>query len=147
MELATLLLERAKRAGTPCSILIFDLDYFKDVNDSYGHLAGDEVLRVMAIKIREIIRSYDVFGRYGGEEFVVLMDSANLEAATERAERIRAEVESLVIHYADVDIRITCSVGVAETPDGEEDVTRLLERADAALYQAKRDGRNLVRTA
>jgi diguanylate cyclase (GGDEF)-like protein len=147
MELATLLLERAKRAGTPCSILIFDLDYFKNVNDSYGHLAGDEVLRVMATKIREIIRSYDVFGRYGGEEFVVLMDSATLDAAAERAERIRAEVESLVIRYANVDIRITCSVGVAETPGGEEDVTRLLERADAALYRAKHDGRNLVRTA
>jgi diguanylate cyclase (GGDEF)-like protein len=101
----------------------------------------------MAIKIREIIRSYDVFGRYGGEEFVVLMDSATLASATERAERIRAEMESLVILYSGAEIRITCSVGVAETPDGSEDISRLLERADAALYQAKRDGRNLVRTA
>jgi diguanylate cyclase (GGDEF)-like protein len=147
MELATLLLDRAKRAGTPCSILIFDLDFFKDVNDTYGHFAGDEVLRVMAAKIRDIIRSYDVFGRYGGEEFVVLMDSATLDAAAERAERIRAEMESLVIPYSDAEIRITCSVGVAETPDGSEDVNHLLERADAALYQAKRDGRNLVRAA
>jgi diguanylate cyclase (GGDEF)-like protein len=147
MQLATLLLERAKRAGTPCSVLILDLDFFKNVNDTYGHIAGDEVLRTMATQIREIIRSYDVFGRYGGEEFVLLMDGAALNAAKGRAESIRERVESLIIRYADVDIRITCSVGVAETPDGSEDIVSLLERADSALYRAKNDGRNLVRTA
>jgi diguanylate cyclase (GGDEF)-like protein len=146
MELATILLERAKRACTPCSVLMFDLDMFKEVNDTYGHLAGDEVLRVMASKIREVIRSYDVFGRYGGEEFVVLMDSADMESAKARAELIRQQVESLVIRYSDVDIRITCSIGIAETPDGSEDINSLIERADVALYRAKHDGRNLVRT-
>jgi diguanylate cyclase (GGDEF)-like protein len=147
MELAAIFLERAKRAHTPCSVLIFDLDLFKNVNDTYGHLAGDEVLRVMAAKVGETMRSYDVLGRYGGEEFVVLMDGAALEAAAGLAERIRETLESLVVHYGDAEIRVTCSVGVAETEDGAEDLDHLLERADNALYRAKRDGRNLVRIA
>jgi diguanylate cyclase (GGDEF)-like protein len=147
MELSTMLLERAKRAGTPCSMMIFDLDKFKDVNDSYGHLAGDEVLRAVAAKVSESIRSYDVLGRYGGEEFVIFMDGATLGAAERSAERIRKKISSKPIRYADADIRITCSIGVAETPDSSESIECLIERADAALYQAKRDGRDLVRAA
>jgi diguanylate cyclase (GGDEF)-like protein len=147
MELATLLLERAKRAGTPCSMMIFDLDKFKDVNDTHGHLAGDEVLRTVADKVNESIRSYDVLGRYGGEEFVIFMDGATLQAAERSAERIREKLRSTVIPYADVNLCITCSFGVAETPDSSENLDSLLERADAALYCAKRDGRDLVRSA
>jgi diguanylate cyclase (GGDEF)-like protein len=147
MQIATLLLERAKRAGTSCSVLMFDLDLFKDVNDTYGHLAGDAVLRAMSERIRELIRSYDVLARYGGEEFVLFMDGATLGAAEERAELIRKQIDLMVVHYNGTDIRITCSAGIAETPDGSEDLTSLIERADAALYRAKRDGRNLVRSA
>jgi diguanylate cyclase (GGDEF)-like protein len=147
MEFAVILLERARRAKTPCSILMFDLDHFKEINDTYGHPAGDETLRSVGATVKDVIRSYDVIGRYGGEEFIVFMDGATLEVASSRADYIRGRVASLDIRHADIDIRVTCSIGVAATPDGSEDLPSLIERADAALYRAKRDGRNLVRSA
>lgn len=144
MELAAMTLARARRMGTPCSILIFDIDHFKDVNDTFGHLAGDEVLRSMGRRLRSTVRAYDLFARYGGEEFIALLDGAVLKDAERLAERIRRQIEASVVRYEHTDINITCSVGVAEVGPQDGDIDDVLRRADEALYRAKDEGRNRV---
>jgi diguanylate cyclase (GGDEF)-like protein len=127
------------------SLILFDLDHFKRINDTYGHLAGDHVLAAMAKALAPMIRSEDVFARYGGEEFVILSRSTDPPSAAVVAERVRAAVEAHVFEFEGTTINVTVSVGVAAAPHTEirapED---LVARADKALYEAKRAGRNKV---
>lgn len=130
------------RYGTPLSISLLDIDHFKNVNDQYGHLVGDDVLRKLAMELRDHIRHPDTIGRYGGEEFLVVLPHSTVKAAAEQAERLRKHVESLVIQSGEHRISLTISVGVAQYRINKEGWQGFLNRADAALYQAKNSGRN-----
>jgi len=132
---------RAERSGTPCSVALIDLDHFKRVNDTFGHPTGDEVLRTFAITMFANIRSVDRFGRYGGEEFLlVLPDMAN-EGAERAMDRLRAIVADLDWSAFSPGMKVTLSAGVATLKPGETTDT-FLARADSALYAAKAQGRN-----
>ncbi len=136
----------AKRDGTPLSVLFVDADHFKKVNDTYGHAAGDTVLKALAGALMAKMRGEDVVARYGGEEFVVLLRGGRQPGVSAIAERIRADVEALVIEHEGQRIPVTVSVGMA-TYDAEhevESVEALIALADAALYKAKEAGRNRV---
>ncbi len=135
-------ISRLSRFGTPVSVLIWDIDHFKRVNDSYGHRAGDRVLREVARCFAERLRSTDVLARFGGEEFVMLLIGTRLPEATRKAEELRASVESLRFHFRGTPVRVTISCGVTELRDSD-DSNRVFDRADAALYRAKAGGRNL----
>lgn len=134
-------LRRAHRSGVTLGVLLIDLDYFKQVNDSYGHAVGDRVLRQMSGTLSARIRPSDVLARYGGEEFVILLRASNAEDAQGAAERIRCDVERL--DEMPDGIRLTASIGVAVSLPGESP-DELLLRADEALYRSKKEGRNLV---
>jgi two-component system cell cycle response regulator len=141
-------MERALRYDSTMALLMIDLDHFKSVNDTYGHLVGDDVLRDVAQLLHDTIRTSDIVARYGGEEFLVLLPETDDEGAESFAERIRAAVEGH--EFASVSLtmplRLTASVGVAVFPAARiESVEDLFSRADAALYRAKADGRNCVR--
>jgi len=143
-ELARAELSRAVRHGLPLSAMLLDVDRFKSVNDNYGHAAGDQVLRQVAAVCRETLRAEDVVGRYGGEEFAVLLPATALgEAAAGLGERLRAALEGTVVVLPGLELRVTASIGVAELRE-DEDLASLLNRADAALYAAKGGGRNRV---
>jgi diguanylate cyclase (GGDEF)-like protein len=140
----------ADRTGRQFSILLFDIDHFKSINDRFGHLIGDEILTDFARRVKTELRGMDTvnatdhklsFGRYGGEEFIAVLPYSGIQGAELCADRIR---EGIATHAFVEDFRVTVSVGVAEYQLGET-VPQLLTRADQALYQAKRDGRNLVR--
>ena len=128
---------------------MIDLDYFKLINDEHGHLAGDTVLRAVAATIKSAVRDYDSVGRFGGEEFVVLLPDIGPAAVLAVAERIRSAIETLKVEYEDgsrvrVIGNLSASIGVATYPDGGTAVERLLQAADKALYRAKDAGRNQV---
>jgi len=135
---------RARREGYPLAVVILDLDHFKQINDTYGHLAGDEVLRVLAERLRTDIRHEDVLCRYGGEEFVILMPRMPLSIAAERAERWRASIAAIRVRFGSFELRFTSSAGVAAYPDHARMPDDLMHCADLALYQAKENGRNRV---
>jgi len=138
-------IRRAVRAEQCLGILMLDLDHFKKCNDTYGHDAGDAVLRETAGLLSRSIRAEDVVCRYGGEEFVVILPTADLNAARMRAERIRARLRELtVVHNGQSLGVITASVGVAALPEHGVSTQELISAADAALYQAKREGRDRV---
>jgi diguanylate cyclase (GGDEF)-like protein len=143
MELAMMQFERAKRANVACHLMMLDLDFFKNVNDTYGHIAGDAVLRKVSVCIKEIVRSYDLVARYGGEEFVVMISDSDGETAMRLAERIRSHVEKNPCRYEDHLLPITFSIGVASDKDADSFET-LLRHADDAMYEAKKNGRNRV---
>jgi diguanylate cyclase (GGDEF)-like protein len=136
---------RAERLETPLSVVLADLDGFKDVNDAYGHAVGDEVLRAFAAVLRETLRESDVAGRWGGEEFLLLLPGADGEGAAQLAERIRIGLANRSIPSVP-DLRVTASFGVAEYV-GESTSEQLVAAADSALYQAKRDGKDRVERA
>ena len=133
----------------PLSVVIFDIDHFKQVNDNYGHAAGDEVLKTLAERVGSSIRDFDLLARYGGEEFVVIMPSTPADVAAMVAERLRQRLETQAFGVSGHDhpLPITASLGVATTTDPMETADNLLARADAALYVAKRGGRNRVCSA
>lgn len=136
----------ARRRGceqNPLCLIMADLDFFKKINDTYGHLAGDLVLRHVAERIRATVRDLDMIGRFGGEEFVIIMANASLEMANAIAERIREDITRAPFHVKGFNIPVTISLGVAMLRQGEYKES-LLERADAAMYEAKRMGRNRV---
>jgi diguanylate cyclase (GGDEF)-like protein len=135
----------AVRHRTPLSLVMFDIDHFKKINDSHGHLAGDYALSTLAKVVSDTIRQEDVFARYGGEEFAVICRGIDLSGAQAFGERIRRCVDSQAYLYNGVDIKVTVSVGVAAVPEvGMKEPMELLGAADDALYQAKRQGRNRV---
>jgi diguanylate cyclase (GGDEF)-like protein/PAS domain S-box-containing protein len=135
---------RARREGNPLSLVMLDIDYFKKVNDTYGHQAGDEVLKVLAATLMADIRTEDMACRYGGEEFLILLPNMPLIAALERAEGWRKAVERLSIVHGNFPICFTISLGVAAYPEHGKTPDDLTRCADQALYRAKHDGRNRV---
>jgi diguanylate cyclase (GGDEF)-like protein len=139
-------LRRSVREGKPVTVMMADIDHFKWVNDTYGHSAGDTVLRETVRKMVSSLRPYDSIGRYGGEEFVVVAPGCDLEAAVKIAERLREFVCTHPVHIADVSIPIAMSIGVAVSGNDIQPV-QLLKAADEALYAAKNNGRNRVAAA
>jgi len=138
-------IRRAVRAEQSLGILILDLDHFKKFNDTYGHEAGDTVLREAALFFSKSIRIEDVVCRFGGEEFVIILPTADLNASHARAERIRSKLHELtVLHQGQSLGLITVSVGVASLPAHGTSSKELFDAADAALYRAKREGRDRV---
>ena len=136
----------ANRHGTPVSVVIFDIDHFKKVNDTYGHLAGDAVLRAVAGLARHSLRAEDTIGRYGGEEFVVVARGITPPEARALAERMRQTVEATTVPYEAASLKVTASSGVASIDEcgDKRDRTTLLALADGRLYRAKGAGRNRV---
>lgn len=131
-------------SGSPLACLMLDIDHFKRINDTYGHAAGDEILRQLAEILRGTSRSEDMVFRYGGEEFAAILTNANVRIATQIGERIRGIVEKTDFRWQDQSISVTLSVGVAVSTGTEEDSQDLIQAADNALYQAKQTGRNRV---
>lgn len=139
--------ERSSRSGEPVAVTMLDLDRFKQVNDTYGHPTGDVILYETARILRDTAREIDMAGRYGGEEFIVILPNTGEEEAARFAERVRAAVEGHVYRDDAAEVRMTCSAGVASHPGsaaGTESPEALLKRADDALYRAKESGRNRV---
>ncbi|MBI2471160.1 MAG: diguanylate cyclase [Planctomycetes bacterium] len=135
----------AKRGNEPLGLLIADLDHFKKVNDTYGHLTGDTILQKIAETLRTDTRSSDILARYGGEEFVIIMPSTGLTSALEKADRIRRHIETLDFSIvAGQSLKMTLSIGVASFPDYGMEAVTLIGAADSALYKAKGGGRNKV---
>ena len=138
-------LRRARRSQTPVSLIMFDIDHFKDVNDRFGHLCGDAVLAAVGAKMREVLRGSDLKCRYGGEEFLVLLPETPLEGAKRVADTLRRELSELPIAWKDESLAVTASFGVSVAMPAEIDAQAIIGRADAALYRAKDQGRNCVR--
>ena len=136
---------RDRRLQAPLAVLLLDLDHFKQVNDTFGHAAGDEVLRQFVATVHESRRGHDLFGRLGGEEFLLVLKGADEPGARQLAERIRASVECTVFGVPEqAGVRLTVSIGCAHARAEDRRPSDLLERADRALYEAKRTGRNRV---
>lgn len=141
-------LARSERDGICVSIIMADIDHFKKINDTYGHLAGDAVLRLTAREMHSMMRAYDSIGRYGGEEFLVILPECCLECAAAFAERLRKRISSEKMDTTEGLISVTISLGVAASNrEKGEDGQTLVRAADAALYKAKESGRNRVETA
>jgi two-component system cell cycle response regulator len=140
------LIEQAATRGKPLAALIIDIDYFKAINDTHGHDAGDDVLRDFALRIKRSIRGIDLACRYGGEEFVLIMPETDMAVAAMVAERLRRRIagEPFAVEQGTKSIPVTISVGIAALRGKEDTAASLLKRADQALYRAKRDGRNRV---
>ncbi len=139
-------LERSQRLTKPLACMMIDIDFFKDVNDTYGHMIGDKILKEAAALIMDSIRTYDIAGRYGGEEFLVVMPDTNIEHALTLAERLRANIEANLCLRAGMLLKksVTVSIGIASLQSTDKAVDDLLMRADNGLYKAKREGRNRV---
>ncbi len=141
-------MNRALRHEKPLTLMMLDLDHFKQVNDSFGHPVGDRVLQVIGQVVRDSCRVYDIPGRYGGEEFCLLLPETTLENTYPVAERIRKRVENTPCWFDGAEVRITTSVGIAGTDNVPSDAlfssASLIERADRALYAAKESGRNRI---
>ena len=137
--------DRAQRYKTCFSVLMIDLDYFKKVNDTYGHYIGDECLKIVAEKLDNTLRTVDQFGRFGGEEFVAILPETSLTEAIKVAERLRIEVSQLVPAIKDFSSSLSVSIGVSAFQEKDKAPMDIFVRADQALYEAKEMGRNLVR--
>lgn len=138
-------LARAQRYGDSLSTLMLDLDHFKRINDHYGHLVGDRVLQVVAQCVQDNIREFDILGRYGGEEFALILPNTDISGAYEIANRIREIIASQVIQTGQEEVSITASLGVAHLIEiSDTSIEELLDYADQALYAAKKAGRNRV---
>ena len=136
---------RQARSTDFLSLIFADLDHFKRINDTYGHLAGDEVLRTATRRMAATLRTYDALGRYGGEELLAVLPNCDRDGAVMVAERMRCAMAEAVVHTAYGDIAVTVSIGIASIRIAEvTDMTDLLQRADSALYAAKSQGRNCV---
>jgi two-component system cell cycle response regulator len=143
------LMSRTRDNGKPVSVLLFDIDHFKSVNDTYGHAAGDTVLQTIGQRASANLRGTDMVARFGGEEFVVVMSDTPRDLAAMVAERIRDRIATEPIKLSDdgsAAITVTVSIGVATSSGGDTTPDDILRRADAAMYRAKADGRNRVET-
>jgi diguanylate cyclase (GGDEF)-like protein len=132
--------EKFKRLNKNVSCLMIDVDNFKDINDSYGHQIGDQVLQAISARMRDSVRAYDILGRYGGEEFLIIMPDTGLEDATGLAERIRISVKEVLIGNA----AVTLSLGVVCSQVSDRSVDDIIRRADENLYKAKKGGRDRI---
>jgi diguanylate cyclase (GGDEF)-like protein len=137
--------KNAQNNAQPFSLIIIDIDYFKQVNDNHGHLNGDEVLKNLADVLKKSFRAADKVCRWGGEEFAVLLPATKLIHAVNVAEKIRKVIESQVIYISDVEIKITISLGVSEFKNTDNRIENIINRADEALYNAKNNNRNCVK--
>jgi diguanylate cyclase (GGDEF)-like protein len=133
---------RLGRFSAPLSLLLVDIDFFKKVNDTCGHPAGDEILRRVAGMLKETVRSVDIAARYGGEEFAAILPGTDYEGARKIAERLRASVMEKTFPFEGRDLKVTVSIGAATCPSDAVTKEDLIEKADRALYHAKRNGRN-----
>lgn len=131
-----------KRHNNDTSLVIFDIDHFKAVNDTYGHQAGDEVIRQCASSLLECARDTDICGRYGGEEFVVLLRETDSKSSKVFAERLRKKIESITVEYGGNTIKVTVSLGICQLSSEIKTPLEWLEKSDSALYQSKENGRN-----
>jgi len=136
-------LARCQRQHKPSALLLLDLDFFKSVNDTYGHQAGDEILKATAVRFKKALREYDIIGRIGGEEFAVFLSETTPKTALQVAERIRSLLADYPMKAGSVELCMTTSIGVAFC-QGQSSFEALYIEADSALYQAKRNGRNRV---
>lgn len=134
----------ARRHGRPLAAMMIDIDHFKGINDTYGHAAGDEALQILARTCHQQMRATDIVGRYGGDELVTILPETDVESALDAAARVRAALDGVSVDIDGASFRFTISVGVA-TAEAAADLAQLLRRADRALYQAKKDGRNTTR--
>lgn len=137
-------IERSRKFHYSATFLMADIDHFKEINDHYGHLVGDAVLREVAKTIKENIRQVDAAGRYGGEEFIIILTETDKNGARFAAERIRQAIEDKHIKVYDEDLRTTISIGIATFPEDSQELSALIDKADNALYRAKQTGRNRV---
>jgi diguanylate cyclase (GGDEF)-like protein len=138
-------LARSARYRRPLTIVLFDIDRFKLINDEYGHLAGDSTLRELAACVRAVVRKEELFARYGGEEFIIVLPETTVEGALKLSERIRSLVENHVFRFEDKQFGITISLGIATTTGAEGlTPTDLIRQVDDKLYKAKREGRNRI---
>jgi diguanylate cyclase (GGDEF)-like protein len=145
LERLTQELERARRHAHPIAVILADIDHFKRVNDTYGHQAGDQVLASVSSRIMAAIRPYDLAGRYGGEELIVVLEGVDECGAMQCAERLRDVIAREPFDLTDGEVAVTCSFGVVASADATSVVADdLIRYADAALYAAKRNGRNRV---
>jgi two-component system, cell cycle response regulator len=140
-------LSRCHRDHRTVGIILLDIDHFKKINDTYGHFAGDAVLREAAVRLRGNMRTYDQVGRYGGEEFLVVLPNCDLEQAALQAERMRQMLHATTMMVDGVELRVSASFGVTVSDGQERSFDSLVRAADEALYRAKGGGRNCVRTA
>jgi diguanylate cyclase (GGDEF)-like protein/PAS domain S-box-containing protein len=136
--------QRAKRYDLPLTVLMLDIDYFKSINDTYGHAAGDQVLMALSGSVSSLLRAPDIFGRLGGEEFAVILPQTGIEEGAEVAERLRTALAGLRVDVGDETVAFTVSMGLTQVRAGDKTVEEVLNRADEALYKAKRMGRNRV---
>ncbi|MGH1469901.1 MAG: diguanylate cyclase [Cellvibrionaceae bacterium] len=134
--------KRFSRSNAKTSLVMFDIDHFKKVNDTYGHQAGDEVIRKTAETVRKTIRDVDIAGRYGGEEFTIILYDSNENGSMAFAERLRTMIEDLTVIYEEIEIKFTISLGLATLDTHIDSPTDWIEAADKALYKAKESGRN-----
>ncbi len=137
-------ISRSHRYKNELSYMIIDIDYFKKINDTYGHLTGDAVLKAFAIKISSILRDSDFIARIGGEEFAIALPNTSMNSANKLAERIRKEIEEHIVQHKNKSINITVSIGLSKLILNEKSIEGVFSRADSALYQAKNSGRNKV---
>ena len=143
-EISMIEFERSKRNGRPLCIMMMDIDHFKKINDTHGHGVGDLVLREIAARIKNAVRTIDIVARYGGEEFIILLPDTQLDEASQIAERVRLAVAQSPVHHKDTAISLTISLGVVELHQNVENVEELFRRADHVMYSAKAAGRNRV---
>jgi diguanylate cyclase (GGDEF)-like protein len=134
---------RARRHERPLTLVMMDIDHFKNINDTYGHLAGDYVLKEQAQLVKSRLRPDDVLGRYGGEEFAILLPETALEGGVAIAEELRSMIQDHSFSFEQEKIQVTMSMGLAQLEDGW-DVPSFIKQADERLYAAKREGRNRV---
>jgi len=140
MEIACMNIERERRLNGECYIVLFDLDRFKSINDTYGHAIGDDVLIETALRVKSIIRPYDVFARYGGEEFIIYASNVGKDDIFEVIERLRLSLCNNEFKYNNVSFNVSASFGIAHIYD--YDIKKAIINADKALYEAKANGRN-----
>jgi diguanylate cyclase (GGDEF)-like protein len=145
LELVETELQRGRRSGVPPSMLMVDIDRFKEINDHHGHLSGDNVLAAIGRQVRNVLRSTDITCRYGGDEFLILLSETSVEGASHVAEWLRQEIANVAVVSNGGRVPVSASIGVTTASVGELDVRTLIKRADEALYSAKRDGRDCVR--
>lgn len=143
-ELGQREIERFRRFGHPLSWIMFDVDFFKQINDTYGHAAGDEVLITIAERCCRVIRHVDIFGRYGGDEFVIMLPETDQQMASDIAERIRVSIHEDPVMTDTGSISVSISIGITEATPATADLGLLLNKADQALYRSKRSGRNTI---
>lgn len=143
-ELADVEFSRNRRYKNLMSVMMLDIDHFKAVNDTYGHAAGDEVLKQVSLLCKDVLRDVDFIGRMGGEEFAVCLPETEAKGAYLVSERMRKSVEAMSVYVDGQDISVTVSIGLAQLNSSDNDFSALLNRADQALYEAKNTGRNKV---